>query len=131
MIIVFFFFEKALIFSCSRRCPRSVEWFHKLWHGCGIGTRRRDPKCNDGHPLGERLKKVIKSDFLCIPSIKSFPSSLRIDNCYPTCQLDIRIKTILIYDALETGQQIFDPPLIKVVKNCNALSRLIRLMLET
>ena len=38
---------------------------------------------------------------------------------------------ILRYGALETGQQIFDPPLIKVVKNCNALSRLIRLMLET
>ena len=33
--------------------------------------------------------------------------------------------------TLETSQQIFDPPLIKVVKNCNALSRLIRLMLET
>ena len=36
--------------------------------------------------------------------------------------------------ALETGQQIFDPPLIRVVKNCKAMSRfyrIVRSMLET
>ena len=102
--------------------PQALAWMRD-WH------QKAGPQVQRWPPTGRASEKSYKVRLLCNPSIK-FLLSLVIESIIATLLASLKSNNS-IFSAFETGQQIFDPPLIKVVKNCNALSRLIRLMLET